>query len=152
MQQSEQVVKVISHKATSSPQTDGSIVFARWRECAFRCGQIGETWRIWLNLCFLRPTRVHKPNSRSIGSAIFAQLTAECRRACRGMPFPLKIANSHGGYGPPSNTWFLGPTRVLNPIGISIGSAVFAGVISVTGRWTNRPRYSVGNNRPHLRT
>jgi len=28
-----------------------------------------------------------------------------------------------------------------------IGSAVFAGLTSVT----DRPRYSVGNNRPHLR-
>jgi len=28
-----QVVKVTLHKATSSPHTDGSIVFARWRQC-----------------------------------------------------------------------------------------------------------------------
>jgi len=33
----------------------------------------------------LGPTRVHNPNGMSIGSAVFAQLTAECRR-------PLKIA------------------------------------------------------------
>ena len=38
--------------------------------------------------------------------------------------------------------------QVLNPDGISIGSAVFAGLTSVT----DRPRYSVSNNRPHLRT
>jgi len=30
-----------------------------------------------------------------------------------GRPFPLKIAASCGGSGPPSNAWFLGPTRVL---------------------------------------
>jgi len=70
-------------------------------------------------------------------------------------PFPVKIARAHGGPEPPSNTWFLGPTRVLNPIGISIGSAVFPRLISVTDRQTNRPtdrpRYSVGNNRPSLR-
>jgi len=53
-----------------------------------------------------------------------------------GRPFPLKIAPSHGGSGPPSNTWFLGPTRVHNPNGISIGSAVFAGLTSVTDRQT----------------
>ena len=29
-----QVVKVIRHKATSPPQTDGSVVLARWRQCA----------------------------------------------------------------------------------------------------------------------
>ena len=32
----------------------------------------------------------------------------------------------------PCNTWFLGLTRVLNPNGISIASAVFAGLTSVT--------------------
>jgi len=32
-------------------------------------------------MCFLRPTRVHSPNDKSIGSAIFAQLMAVCRTA-----------------------------------------------------------------------
>ena len=50
----------------------------------------------------------------------------------------------------PSNTWFPGPTRVFDPNGISIGSAVFAGLSSATDRPADRPRYSVGNNRPHL--
>jgi len=36
------------------------------------------------------------------------------------------------GPGPQYNTWFPGPTQVLNPNGISIGSAVFAGLTSVT--------------------
>ena len=63
--------------------------------------------------CFLGPTRVHNPNGISTGSAIFAQLMAECCRACPGvtfpqncpfawgmwiswgMPFPLNIAPSH---------------------------------------------------------
>jgi len=45
---------------------------------------------------------------------------------------PLKIALSHGGSGPPSNTWFLGSTRVRSPNGISIGRAVFAGLTTVT--------------------
>ena len=67
----------------------------------------------------------------------------------------LKIVHSHGGSGPPSNTWLPRLTRVLNPNGISIGSAVFAQLTSVTDRQTfrqtDRPRYSVGNNRPHLR-
>jgi len=42
------------------------------------------------------------------------------------------------GSAPSYNTWFLGPTRVLNPNGISIGSAVFAGHTSVTDRPTHR--------------
>jgi len=32
-----------------------------------------------------------------------------------------------------------------------MASAVFAGLTSVTDK-TDRPRYSVGNDRPHLRT
>jgi len=51
-----------------------------------------------------------------------------------GRPFPLKTAPSDGGSGSPSNTWFPGPTGVLNPNGISIGSAVLAGLTSVTDR------------------
>ena len=33
---SQQVVKVIWHKAASPPQMDGSVVFARWRQCTPR--------------------------------------------------------------------------------------------------------------------
>jgi len=53
-----------------------------------------------------------------------------------GTPLPLVIAPSHGASGPQSNTWFRGPTLVLNPNGISISSAVFAGLTSVTDRQT----------------
>ena len=150
--------------------------------------------------------RLHNPNSKSIVSAIFAQLTAECRRACPGMSFlliitpshvgsgshltyaslspesitqtasrsvqpllhmqmtaecqwdapsPIKIAPSRGVSGPPSNTWFPGPTGVLNPNGISIGSAVFAAIelTNVTDRHTDRQTTLLGhrrNSRPHL--
>ena len=66
-------------------------------------------------------------------------------------PFPLKIPPFHGGSGTPSNTWFPGSTRVLNAKGISISLAVFAGLTSVTDQPTDRPRYLVDNNRPHLR-
>ena len=51
---------------------------------------------------------------------------------------------------------FLGLTRVCPPIGISIGSAVFAGLTNMinrhthTQRQTNGPRYSGCSNRPHL--
>ena len=40
--------------------------------------------------------------------------------------------------------------RVLDPNNMSIGSNVFAGLTSVTDQPTDRPRYSVGNNRQHL--
>jgi len=49
-----------------------------------------------------------------------------------------------GGSGPPSNTWFLGPTQVLNPNGISIGAAVRAGLTSVTDRPTDRQTTLLG--------
>jgi len=51
----------------------------------------------------------------------------------------------------PSNTCFLWLTRVHFPNGISIGSAVSAGLTIVTDRPTDRP-YSVCNNRLHLRS
>ena len=54
-------------------------------------------------------------------------------------PFPIKIAPSHGGSEPQSNTWYLGPIQVLNPNGIPIGLAVFAGLTSVTYRPTDSP-------------
>jgi len=38
---------------------------------------------------------------------------------------------------PRLSTWFSGPTRVLNPNGISIDSAVFAELTSVTDRPTD---------------
>jgi len=170
-------------------------------------GYVGATWRIRLDSCFLRSNRVHNPNSKSIdsavsaqlmaespytlqwvtlspriapshggiwtpsntwfprpirshnpkgistGSAVFAQMTAECPYTLQwDAPFPLKIAPFHGGIWTPSNTWFSKPTWVLNPSSISIGSAVFAVLTSVTDRQTDRPSYSLGNNRPHLRT
>jgi len=50
----------------------------------------------------------------------------------------------------PFNTCFLGPTQFHNPNGISIGSAVFAGLATVTDQQTDRPHYSICNNRLHL--
>jgi len=45
--------------------------------------------------------------------------------------------------GLPSDTWFPEPTQVLNRNGISIGSAVFAGLTSVTDRPTDHTTCSV---------
>ena len=50
-----------------------------------------------------------------------------------------------------SNTWFLGPTRVhIYQNGVSIGTAIFAGLTVVTDRLTDRLCYSVCSNRPNL--
>jgi len=134
-----------------------------WCQCALPLGHVGATWRIQLDLCFLRPTRVHNPNGKSIGSTTFCTahgrvssvvpghvlspnncpfawgygphvihafldpysnplpkrhldrfsrlctVCQECRRSCRGMPFSLKIAPSHGGSVPHLIRGSLGP-------------------------------------------
>jgi len=89
----------------------------------------------------------------SIGSAVLAQVTAQCPYTVQwDGPFPAQNCPQSNMWLPEqSNTWFPGPTRVLNPNGISIGSAVFVWLTSVTDTPTDRSRYSVGN-RPHLRT
>jgi len=67
-------------------------------------------------------------------------------------PFPL------GELDPSNNlyTWFLEPTRVLNPNCISIGSAIFAGLTNVTDRQTDRktdrPRYTPSVTIGHIYT
>ena len=50
---------------------------------------------------------------------------------------------SHGGSEPLFNTCFLGPVRGHNPNSISIGSAVFAGLTTVTDRPTDHTTRSV---------
>jgi len=61
-----------------------------------------------------------------------------------GRPSPSKLSLLMGDLDPPFNTWFLGPTRVLNPNGISIGAAVFTGRTSVTDRQTDRQTTLLG--------
>jgi len=100
----QQVVKVIWHKAASLPQTDSSNVYARWRQCALPWEQIGATWWIRWNMCFLRPTRVHNLNDKSISTAIFAQLTAESPYTLQWAPLSRKITPSHRGIWTPSYT------------------------------------------------
>jgi len=74
---------------------DGSIVFARWRQCASPC-----------NMCFLKRTRVKISNGISIKgrNKCTLQLAA---------PFPLKVALSyeelnlhliHDSLGPPESS------------------------------------------------
>jgi len=49
-----------------------------------------------------------------------------------------------GGFEPPSNTWSLGPSQVLNPDRITIGSAVVAEFTSVTDRQSDRQTKLLG--------
>jgi len=93
------------------------------------------------NTWFLRPIRAHNSNGIPIDSAVFAQTTVKCPYTLQwDAHSPQKnLPLSMGGSGPPSNTWFPGPTQDLNRNGSSIGSAVFAGLTSVTERPTDRP-------------
>jgi len=101
------------------------------------------------NTCFLGHTRVHDPDDRS---SRFAQLTLECRRVCLDMPFSLKIVPSHGdldrhlihgSLGPPDSHH---PKRHLDRF-----SRRAHNCDRPTDRQTDRPCYTVCNNRPHLR-
>jgi len=85
---------------------DGSIVFARWCECALPCGHIGATWRIRLTCASFSP-----PEATTQMANLFSHFCTACGTVSSGMlgmPFPLKIVSSHGGSVSPSNTWFLG--------------------------------------------
>jgi len=84
-------LKVIWHKAASSPQMDSSLAFARWHQRAIPWGHTGATWRIRLNLCFLRSTWLHNPNGKSIGPAVFAQIMAESPYTLQLVPLPPKL-------------------------------------------------------------
>jgi len=69
-----------------------------------------------------------------------------------GRPFPPQNSPFPWGIWTPSNAWFPGPTRVLNTNGISIGSAVFAGLTSVTDRLTDHATWSVTIGRIYIRS
>jgi len=61
-------------------------------------------------------------------------------------PAAPKIVPTHAEISTTSNTWFLGPTQVYPPIGISMSSAVFAGLVNVTNRHGDHATLSVGIN------
>jgi len=71
---------------------------------------------------FYGPSEPHSPNGISICSAVFAQMTAECRYSLQwDAPFPTKFASSRGGSGPRLMHGSLGPpessTQTTSPSG-----------------------------------
>ena len=120
-----QVVKVMRHKAALAPHTDSSVVFTGGAN--------------------VHPHLIH-PNRHlhHIGSApcwlALSIFIARHVQACPGpTPFAITTASSHlhvQGFGPPSYTWFLGPTWVSILNGITIDSAIFARLTVVTDRQT----------------
>ena len=118
------------------PNMDGSIVFTRWHQCAPPSS--------------LNPS---KSTSQMASPSIqpFLQLMADSAYTLQwAVPFPPQNCPFTSASGPPSNTCFFGPTRVHNPNGITIGSAIFAWFTIVTDRLTDRPSYSLCNNRLHV--
>jgi len=117
---------------------DSSMVFARWRKYAPQP-----------NTCFLGPTRVQIQNSIPIGSAVFAQLTAErpYRPTSQWAALPFRIAHYmgrsglhliHGSFGPPeSSTQTV--SRSVQPFCRD----------HYCDRPIDRQPYSICNNRPH---
>jgi len=106
---------------------------------------------------FLGPIRAHNPNGISVGSAVFAQMTAECPYTLQweyGTPLsPLKIAPSHGYLDPHLIYGFLVPPKSSTQMASrSVQPFLQGSLVWQTNRQTDRSRYSVGNNRPHLRT
>jgi len=67
------------------------------------------------------------------------------------IPSPSNIVPPMGHLDP-LNIWFFVPTQDHTLKGISIGLAIYAGLMIVTDRPTDRSCYSVYNVRPHLRS
>jgi len=132
----EQVVTVIWHKAVPPPHTDDSIVFAGWRERARRL--VHPNWHLHCTDAAPWWVALSISTTRHVWSRPWPSL------------FVSKLPHNERESEPPSNTWFLGLTRVHIPNVTSIGSAVFARLKVVTDRPTDRPRYSVCSNKPHL--
>jgi len=77
---------------------------------------VGATWRIWLNLCFLRTTIVHNPSANRSVQPFCAQITAECCRVHLRHQANT-IENVHNGttLRIRLNLCFFRPTRVHTP-------------------------------------
>jgi len=99
------------------------------------------------------PEFTSQTTSQSIQLFLQSSRRAKCGYTSqRATPSPSKLPPSHWGIWTPSNTRFLGPTRVQIPNGIPVGSAIFAGITIMTDRQTNKPLYSICNKRLHLHT
>jgi len=133
-----------------------SIIFNRLCQCALPIGHIGTTWRIRLNLCFLRPTQVHKTTTQTTNRLVQPFLHSSWQKVpiiynkCPFPPkLPLPMARSgpqviHGSVGPPESS-----TQTASR---SDQLFLHGSLVRQTDRQTDRPPYSVGNNRPHLPT
>ena len=91
---------------------------------------------LWIPIQHMIPT-AHPSSQPKRHPYRFSRLCTDDRSVSlyftMGRPFsPKHLPLPMGGSGLRCNTWFPGPTQVLNPNGSSIGAAVFAGLTSVT--------------------
>jgi len=93
------------NKATSPPQTDGLVVFDRWRHLANTT-----------ELMFLSAHPSPQPKSNSSRSAILAQLMAECHPACPGQF--SRFCTAHGKVSLYFTMGRLSPSKQPLPMGI----------------------------------
>jgi len=114
------MITVIWRKAKSPSHRHGSVLFARWRQCA----PPSSSW-------FSGPPD-WTAQTASLSPAVFCTTHGRESTLEWAAHLHLKIAPPHGGSEYPSNRWFLRPTRVHIPNGISIGSAVFFRLTIVT--------------------
>jgi len=68
---------------------------------------------------------LYRCHSYSVDCRLFSTMSWE---------MPLKLPLALGGFGPPPDVWFPGPTRVHIPNGILIGSAVLMQLMVATNR------------------
>ena len=118
--------KQFDTKAASVLNVDGSIAFARCRQCAphLMHASLGPPKSIYQTAPRLVQPFLH--SSRQTIPILYNGLLLA----------PLKIDNAWGIWNP-SNTWLLGPTQVHNPNSISISSAIIVTDIP-TDSLTNR--------------
>jgi len=124
------------------------MLFDRWRQRILPWGHIGATWRIRLNLCILRPTRVHKTTTQTAPRSVQPCLHRWLRSVSilynglpvspSKLPLPMLVSGPHvicGSLGPPES-WTQMATWSFQPF--LQGSLVWH-----TDRATDRPRYLV---------
>jgi len=107
------------------PHMDGSIVFARWRKSAPHL--------IHDSLGPFESIKKGIANGISIGSAVFARLTADGSYTLQwAAPFPSKLPLRIGGSGPHLIRDSLGAPESTTQNGILIGSAVIVALTIVS--------------------
>jgi len=156
----------------SRKSTKDSLVNNRQSDAMKTSGRSNFTWRPYyhrtqmVQSCSPGCTNTHShlthayldpPESISQGASWSVQLFLHSSRQTIpklqqwATPFPLKTAPSHWGFWAHLINSFWAPPKWTSQNGILIGSAVVCKAHN-HGRPTDRPHYSVCNNRPHLRT